>query len=373
MTYQLFAEKQPRQHQNATTHEAASPRSRLAGLSFAEGERALAPGAAPVQLDGGGAGLSPSGVHAAAHHGVAGGGSKLPYAEAIQASFGRHDVSGIRAHVGGAATEACGAMGANAYASGNAVAFKGGPDLHTAAHEAAHVVQQRAGVSLKGGVGASGDAYERHADAVADLVVQGKSAEGLLDRHAGGAGAGVQPRAVQHKGKTGRALARGGKAFSLLYKGGNAEGMPGLWSKGAGKSLVGTDDDKKKKTEKRKVIGMRVGVVVGNILTAGLVNLPFLAGSIINANRGYKAKKRAKERKEEIRHVAGVAARRCKEEIKDLGLDQEKVKTMLEHMLGLGSAPSFDEEEWMSFQQILGSLRGDGKLVELMQKARTSH
>jgi hypothetical protein len=56
------------------------------------------------------------------------------------------------------------------------------------------VVQQRGGVQLKGGVGEVGDAYEQHADAVADAVMQGKSAEGLLDQHSGGAGA---TRAVQ--------------------------------------------------------------------------------------------------------------------------------------------------------------------------------
>jgi hypothetical protein len=49
------------------------------------------------------------------------------------------------------------------------------------AHEAAHVIQQRGGVQLKGGVGAVGDAHEQHADAVADRVVAGQSAEALLD------------------------------------------------------------------------------------------------------------------------------------------------------------------------------------------------
>jgi len=48
------------------------------------------------------------------------------------------------------------------------------------AHEAAHVIQQRGGVQLKGGVGEAGDAYERQADEVADRVVQGESAEELL-------------------------------------------------------------------------------------------------------------------------------------------------------------------------------------------------
>jgi hypothetical protein len=71
-------------------------------------------------------------------------------------------------------------MGAEAFAAGDHVAFAGSPSLHTAAHEAAHVVQQRGGVQLKGGVGESGDVYEKQADAVADAVVAGKSAEGLL-------------------------------------------------------------------------------------------------------------------------------------------------------------------------------------------------
>src|SRR5690606_1204317 len=62
----------------------------------------------------------------------------------------------------------------------------------------AHVIQQRAGVQLSGDVGQEGDAYERHADEVADAVVRGESAEVLLDRYAatGGGRAGVQ-RAVQ--------------------------------------------------------------------------------------------------------------------------------------------------------------------------------
>ena len=58
--------------------------------------------------------------------------------------------------------------------------FAGTPDLRTTAHEAAHVVQQRKGVSLTGGVGQVGDHYERQADAAADAVVRGDSAEELL-------------------------------------------------------------------------------------------------------------------------------------------------------------------------------------------------
>jgi hypothetical protein len=133
-------------------------------------------------------------VHEAAARGVAGTPAQMPYHDQIQRLFGRHDVGGIGAHVGGAAAEATGAIGATAYATGNQVAFGAPPDLHTAAHEAAHVVQQRRGVQLAGGVGRSGDTYEQHADAVADAVVAGRSAEALLDRFAGGGApaAGVQ-------------------------------------------------------------------------------------------------------------------------------------------------------------------------------------
>jgi hypothetical protein len=83
---------------------------------------------------------------------------------------------------------------------GNDVAFGEAPDLHTAAHEAAHVVQQRGGVQLKGGVGKDGDHYEQHADAVADAVVAGRSAEGLLTQVASPAAAKAPTEAVQRRG-----------------------------------------------------------------------------------------------------------------------------------------------------------------------------
>ncbi len=167
-------------------------RSALRGLTFDEAVQRLA----PVQQK-----EDTASVHAAAQRGTSGGGGGLPYGSQIQRAFGSHDVSGISAHVGGKASEACDSMGAEAYASGNSVAFKGNPDLHTAAHEAAHIVQQRSGVQLSGGVGQVGDSYEQHADAVADRVVQGKSAEDLLGgRSSGGAGGVQQSRQVQAKG-----------------------------------------------------------------------------------------------------------------------------------------------------------------------------
>ena len=88
-------------------------------------------------------------------------------------------------------------MGAHAFTRGARIAFARDPDLHTAAHEAAHVVQQQAGWHPPGMVGRVGDAQERHADAVADAVVSSRSAEALLDR---GVGAGGRSPASARRG-----------------------------------------------------------------------------------------------------------------------------------------------------------------------------
>jgi hypothetical protein len=127
---------------------------------------------------------SDAAVRAAAAEGVRTPSGTLPYLDRIQAGFGRHSVGHVEAHVGDQATRASLAMGARAFAAGDHVVFAGEPDLRTSAHEAAHVVQQQAGVRLPGGVGREGDVYERHADAVADAVVAGRSAEGLLESFA---------------------------------------------------------------------------------------------------------------------------------------------------------------------------------------------
>ena len=169
------------------TTEAAEPRAlpshglRAWAVAGAAVQRVAATARAP---------LDPHAVHLRAREGVASSGATIPHAEAIQASFGHHDISGVRAHVGGAAADAADAIGAHAYATGDDVAFAASPDLRQAAHEAAHVVQQRGGVRLDGGVGQVGDPYEQHADAVADRVVRGESAEALLDTmaHRGASG-----------------------------------------------------------------------------------------------------------------------------------------------------------------------------------------
>jgi len=142
-------------------------------------------------------GAGAGGIRRLAGEGVATAADALPGLERIQAAFGRHDVSGLRVQVGGAAGAAAERMGARAYALGDRIAFRRPPDLRLAAHEAAHVIQQRQGIHLVDGVGRPGDPYERHADAVAQRVVGGQSAEDLLDA----AGDGQAPAApmVQHE------------------------------------------------------------------------------------------------------------------------------------------------------------------------------
>lgn len=121
-------------------------------------------------------------VQTTAVAGVASASAALPHLATIQRAFGKHDVSNVRAQVGGPAAAATGALGAQAYATGDTVAFASTPDLHTAAHEAAHAIQQRHGAVGFQGLGAANDEHERHADAVADAVVAGQSAEPILDR-----------------------------------------------------------------------------------------------------------------------------------------------------------------------------------------------
>lgn len=188
---------------SAPTTADASPGAGGSSPSGSIGKRTLTDELAPAAASGvavqrkerPGAGEAPPDAPAIASAGVQDGGGPLPHGHRIQALFGRHDVSGISAHVGGPAAAAADQLGASAYATGHHVAFAGSPDLHTAAHEAAHVVQQRSGVAFQGGVGAAGDPYERHADAVADRVVAGHSAEDLLD----GATTGTASAAVQRR------------------------------------------------------------------------------------------------------------------------------------------------------------------------------
>src|SRR5262245_61004536 len=74
-------------------------------------------------------------VQGAADRGVSGAGGALPHLDTIQKSFGPgHDLSGVRAHVGGPAADASKEMGASAYATGDQIGFAAAPSLHLAAH-----------------------------------------------------------------------------------------------------------------------------------------------------------------------------------------------------------------------------------------------
>ena len=134
---------------------------------------------------------------AAAVSGVADAGESFPYLDAIQASFGHHDISGTRAHFGDGATEAADDLGAQAYAYGSDVAFADSPSLWLAAHEAAHTVQQRGAGAMGDEPSQRGDALERHADAVADKVVRGESSEALLDEQASPEASDAAPKGIQ--------------------------------------------------------------------------------------------------------------------------------------------------------------------------------
>lgn len=134
---------------------------------------------------------------ATAVKGTKGPGSAFPFADQIQAAFGNHDISGLRAHTGPEAEEATDTLNAAAFAFGDDVAFADTPDLFTAAHEAAHSCMQAAGVGPDAEIGSAGDEHEQLADAVASRVVAGESAQSLLDQAAGpGVGASPAP-AVQ--------------------------------------------------------------------------------------------------------------------------------------------------------------------------------
>jgi len=142
----------------------------------------------------------PATAHDEAHAVLAHAGSALPYRDLIQQAFGRHDLSGVRAVTGGPARQAGDRLDALAFTSGTTIGFREAPDLRLAAHESAHVIQQRHGLRMADGMGRPGDRWERHADRVAEAVVAGKSAEGLLDEVTATPAA-PEPRSIQREAK----------------------------------------------------------------------------------------------------------------------------------------------------------------------------
>jgi hypothetical protein len=179
----------------------SSQDNRGAAISQQPGKRTLTE-ELPIQRKVSGGAPDAAATQDSAQHGIATPSSALPHGETIQRLFGQHSIAGIQAHTGSEAAASANAMGAQAYATGNHVVLGDRADLHTVAHEAAHVVQQRAGVQLKGGVGEAGDHYEQQADAAADKVVRGESAEAVLGTpKAGGVSHGAA--AVQKEEKPG--------------------------------------------------------------------------------------------------------------------------------------------------------------------------
>ena len=109
-----------------------------------------------------------------------------PFREQIQQTFGEHhDISRLKAYTGTAAQAANAKLGSRAFHRSGQVAFAGQPTLKQAAHEAAHYAQNVSSEQLEGGIGEANDRYEQHADAVADQVVQGRSAASLLEQNPG--------------------------------------------------------------------------------------------------------------------------------------------------------------------------------------------
>lgn len=127
------------------------------------------------------------------------GGGPLPHHEEIQAAFGPFSLLGVRAQVGGPAAGAAEAMNADGFTNGAMVGLLDA-DPWTAAHEAAHAVQQSGGLSLPGGEGHADDHNERHADAVADRVVRGQSAVDLLSQVADPGPVLDRPAGIQRSG-----------------------------------------------------------------------------------------------------------------------------------------------------------------------------
>jgi hypothetical protein len=143
-------------------------------------------------------------VHAAAVAVIETPNAELPHRGRLESSFGV-DLSGVQAHMGGEAGAYAEAMGAEAYATGDHFVLPESPSVHLVAHEVAHVLPQRDGVLLAGGVGQAGDPYERAADAAADAVERGEP----VDR--GGEGGGQATDAGRCSAKSAMDRSRRGR------------------------------------------------------------------------------------------------------------------------------------------------------------------
>jgi len=138
-------------------------------------------------------------------HDIVGKGGGSPLDEGVRSSmesgFGQ-DFGDVRVHTDAKASKSAESVGANAYTVGNDIVFRSGhfdasspTGQRTIAHELSHVVQQRSGpvdgTEAPGGIRLSdpSDRFERAADATADQVLSGSTAQATP---AAGSGTAVQ-------------------------------------------------------------------------------------------------------------------------------------------------------------------------------------
>jgi hypothetical protein len=102
------------------------------------------------------------------------------------------DFGAVRVHTDARSAAAAAAIDARAYTMNRDIVFGANeyaPQTESGrrllAHELTHIVQQRSGAHLPGGIGPPNDAYERNADAVANEVARGRSSEELLSGYSG--------------------------------------------------------------------------------------------------------------------------------------------------------------------------------------------
>ncbi|RYF89561.1 MAG: hypothetical protein EON95_18555, partial [Caulobacteraceae bacterium] len=133
-------------------------------------------------------------MHAVARRGLSDPAGPYPHGDRIRAAFGSYAPIGLAAHMGPAARAASRDLSAGGYVLNGRAAFAERPSLHTAVHEAAHMVHQaHGGAALTHGIGHMSDAHERMADRVADTVAAGGSAEPMFASAFGGAAPSATP------------------------------------------------------------------------------------------------------------------------------------------------------------------------------------
>jgi ADP-ribosyltransferase exoenzyme len=135
-------------------------------------------------------------TNAIAAAGVEGANQKVPHLDAIQQSFGpEHDLSNLRATVGGAAKPAADGIGGLHFAFGPQIAFGYAPSKKEAAHEVAHSLLQQYDEAPASGV-TQDPASEERADKIAARVEAGEPVRDLLPAPRATRGARVVQRAA---------------------------------------------------------------------------------------------------------------------------------------------------------------------------------